>query len=48
MFHSAKKVSKNSPPIHFFFLLLPPENANYYVLRLIYIITYLYSKNEKK
>ena len=31
MFHSAKKVSKIPPPIHFFFLLLPPENANYHV-----------------
>ena len=31
MFQNAKKFEKIPPPIHFFFLLLPPENANYHV-----------------
>lgn len=48
MFHSAKKVSKIPPPIHFFFLLLPPENANYHLIWLIFIITYFYDIDETK
>lgn len=47
MFLSTKKIHF-IPPIVIFLLLLQPENANYYVLRLIFIITYLYSKSEKK
>lgn len=46
MFHNTKKLLKFSPP--FIFLLpLPPENENYHVLRLIFIITYLYKRNKK-
>ena len=31
MFQNAKKIEKIPPPIHFFLLLLSPENANYHV-----------------
>lgn len=44
MFHSAKKLQKMPPPYLLFLLPLPPENANYHVLRLIIIITYLYKQ----
>ena len=47
MLFSTKKNENFSPPIHFFLLPLPPENANYHVLRLIFIITYLYKRNKK-
>ena len=47
MFHNTKKVVKFFPPHSFFLLPLPPENENYHVLRLIFIITYLYKRNKK-
>ena len=31
MFHDAKKIQKNTPPVSIFLLLLPPENANYHL-----------------
>lgn len=42
MFHDAKKIQKNTPPVSIFLLLLPPENANYHLIWLIFIITYFY------
>ena len=45
MFHSAKKVSK-IPPHSFFFLTFAPRKCELSCKRLIYIITYLCSKNE--
>jgi len=44
MFHNAKKLQKIPPPIFTFFIIFAPRNANYHVLRLIIIITYLYKQ----
>ncbi len=43
-----KKYKKIPPPVSIFLLLLPPENANYHLIWLIFIITYFYDIDETK
>ena len=46
MFHDAKKIQKNTPPRIYFFITFAPRKYELSCKRLIYIITYLCSKNE--
>lgn len=48
MFLSTKKIHFIPPPIVIFFITFAPRKCELSCKRLIFIITYLYSKSEKK